>query len=120
MTKKKSTKTTLTPPKRDHLPALNPARLIVTLQQINAMDLPTEAKQAVAASLQEATNPDAEKTEVVIATLDQDEQDAINAAQADYRKTMGRMAARGRAALEAMSDEEWQKAVDAQEAKNGD
>jgi len=106
--KTRSTKTTLPQPPRSHLPALNEARLALTLQALDkASVIPAEAKRALAQSLQAARNPNAERPDVAIETLDPRERADVKAAQADYGRILGDPLARGRIALMRMSDEEW-------------
>ncbi len=93
--------------KRKHLPALNPARLLVTLQQIAALNIPVEAQRAVAESLKAAANPQSESPEVVIRTLPRTERDRIQTARKDYARTLKAPINRGKAALMAMGDAEW-------------
>ena len=95
-----------------HLPALNAARLQVTLDALNALAISDAAKQALAASITAAANPQAERPDVVIRTLDEDRRQRITDAQADYARVLRGPVQRGRAALEAMSDEEWTAMLD--------
>ena len=97
--------------KRQHVPALNPARLIVTLQQIAALDIPTEAKQVVSDILKTASNPRAESAETVIGTMDMDQQQQIREAMPEYAQVFSSSLARGRAELAALSEDEWNQAV---------
>jgi hypothetical protein len=107
---------------RSHLPALNQARLTLTLQQLKDEPvIPVEAKRAITDSLQAATNPNAESPSVVIASLDKADQDAVRTAQTFYAQTMGRMNRRGRAALMQMSDAEFEARLgQTDEGGNGD
>lgn len=112
MATKKTRPTKKTLPPRSHLPALNEARLALTLQALGkASSIPAEAKRALEQSLLAARNPNAERPDVAIETLDPRERADVKAAQADYARILGGPLARGRAALLQMSDEEWRKAT---------
>lgn len=99
-------------PKNDHIPALNPARLDLTLQALDALPISAAGKRAVAASLKAATNPQAEAPHVVIATLEKDRRERIHAAQKQYAAVFNAPAKRGKAALQNMSDSEWNAMVE--------
>jgi hypothetical protein len=74
----------------------------------------------VAATLKAAANPQAESPNVVIETLDEDRRDRIKDAIAGYAEVFAGPMKRGKAALQAMSEDEWQKAIDDQEAREDD
>lgn len=115
-TPKRSTKTPNPTPARAHIPALNPARLDLTLQALNSLPISASGKRAVAASLKAATNPQAEAPHVVIASLDKERRGRIEAAMKGYAAILNAPNRRGRAALQAISETEWQAAVDTQNA----
>jgi len=107
------------PNKRTHLPALSQLELEAFQQRLAALPGVSEAgKVVVMQSMRAAANPQAESPRVVIETLDQDRRERIKEAAAGYADIFSAPARRGKAALKAMNDEEWQKAVDDQAAKN--
>lgn len=111
-------KTTTKKSTRRHVPALNPARLALTLQQIEALPVPQAAKVAASETLRAAANPKGERPDIVIKTLDPDRRERIETAQAQYTPILSGPIKRGGAALLAMSDDEFQDLLN-RDSQNG-
>lgn len=97
---------------RTHIPALSGARLKAAFDRLEQTALPPAAKQQLRAMLGAASNPDAERPDVVLRTLEPER-------QADAAETMRAVAgvfrgatSRGREALIGMSDDEWAELVE--------
>lgn len=102
----------LTPKKRrDHLPALTPIELEAFTARLATAPVSEAAKRAALQSMTVAANPNAERPEVVIQSLEAAERQGVLMAQMEYQRTLGGMNARGRAALMQMSDEEFERVL---------
>lgn len=100
-----------------HLPQLNPLELSAVVARIAASPMISSAgKRAITESLRAAANPEGETPQAAIRTLDKEEQKAIKAAQAGYKRVLSAPEARGKAALMSLSDDEWQRLVNESES----
>lgn len=96
-----------------HLPQLSPLELEAALARLEAApDISPEGKRIVRQMLEAAANPNAERADVVIATLDDERRAGIEATMQAVSAVFNSVTARGRAALEAMSDDEWNALMD--------
>lgn len=90
-------------------------RLVEALERVQALAIPAAAKAQLEAMLRAASNPEAERPEVVLRTLERERQ--ANAAETE--RAVGSLflglAGRGRAALAQMSDAQWQALLDDEE-----
>lgn len=100
------------PTKRKHIPALDPAKLTLALQQLEALKVSKAAKQQIADMLQAAANPDSEHPTVVMATLPGERKHNVQQTAQALKQVTSSVTRRGKQALIEMSDEEWQKLVD--------
>jgi len=101
-----------------HLPPLPDAQRAAAIEQIRASNLHPDAKRQLIAMLEAAANPDAEAPDVVIQSLEPERRDNILETVRALDRFTGALAARGRAALLAMPDAEFDVLVD--EANDGD
>lgn len=107
MTDKPQPNPTQKPQRRKHIPALSADKLELAVQQIQTLPISKGAKAQLTAMLQAAANPDAERPDVVLKTLEPER-------QANAQETMQRVGdffdgvtMRGRAALLEISKEQW-------------
>lgn len=98
------------------MPSLPPNDLVVALQNLEALKIPKASKVALADILKAAANPHAEDITVIVNALDPARKKMVKKTAKDVSAITKDIMARGRAALEAMSDEEWDRLVD--EANN--
>ena len=98
--------------KRKHLPSLPDAQRRAIIEQINSAPLHPDAKRQLIAMLEAAANPNAEAPEVVIQSLEAERRDNILETVNVLNRFTGSMAARGKARLLDMSDEDFDALVD--------
>lgn len=103
---------------RTHLPALSVDRLKLTIQQIDALTIPSAAKGQLKAMLTAAANPDSERVDVIIKALAAHEQANIADTTAALNGVFGRLARRGGAGLMAIDENLWTRLVE--DAGKGD
>lgn len=96
---------------KGHLPILSPIELQALFQQIDALNLPPAAAKHLKAMYEAAANPNNDHPAVILKTLTPDQQ--LNAQQTmdDVKATFASATSRGREALAAMSQAEWDKLV---------
>lgn len=118
---KKQTKPTLpTIPKlkikprkqRTHVPKLPKDNLTVALQNLETLKIPAASKRALGDILRAAANPNSEKIDVVVSSLEPARQKLVKKTARQVREITQDVTSRARKALEDMSDEEWQRLVD--------
>lgn len=103
--------------KRKHLPRLNPDKLKLIAQAVEQSPRLSKAgKRAVMRSLEAAANPDAESPEVVIATLPKERQETVIAHVKAFMDFGQSISSRGRRKLAALSDSEWQRLFESEDA----
>ena len=95
-----------------HLPSLPDAQRRAIIEQINSAPLHPDAKRQLIAMLEAAANPNAEAPEVVIQSLEAERRDNILETVNVLNRFTGSMAARGKARLLDMSDEDFDALVD--------
>lgn len=98
--------------KRDHIPALSEDGLKLAIQQLEALNISKAAKQQLIAMLQAASNPASESVDVVINTLDIERRKDVQGTASALQQRMAGVATRGRQALEAMSEDEFNRLVE--------
>lgn len=98
--------------KRKHVPKLDKLQLEAALARLKESGASPAAIRQVEETLKAAANPDSEKVDVIISTLDKSRQKMIAKTAKQVGAITDSVMRRGRAALEAMSDEEWEKLVD--------
>lgn len=105
------------PPKseRSHIPALHPDTLTVLLQGIDTLKISAAAKKQLRDMLKAAANPDNEKVDVIIRTMSKDEQRNIAATTQAVSDFTAATVTRGGAKLMALSDDEWERLLNADE-----
>ncbi len=86
---------------------MQPNDLTVALDNLANLKIPTASKRAIGDILRAAANPNAEKIDVVVSTLDQSRQKLVKKTARQVREVTQDVTRRGRAGLEAMSDDEW-------------
>lgn len=98
--------------KRDHIPALNELELQAALAQLQATPgLTAEARASIEAMLRAASNPNAERINVVIANLEQERKGNVEETTAAINRVTGSVTRRARKRLLEMSDGEWESLV---------
>lgn len=97
---------------RKRIPALPAARLKLVLQRLDALPIPDAAKQAARASLIAASNPDAERIDVVMRTLERQHRANITATAQSVAQVFSTPLSRARAAALALPPETWQLPAD--------
>lgn len=102
-------------PKRPHLPALKPASFDVFMRSLESLPISRAAKTAVQQSMTVATNPNAESPDAVIRAMDTETQRSIRQAQASYVNVLASPVNRGKAALIAMTDDEFERLLNGSE-----
>lgn len=107
MAKKRSPKK-----KRDHLPALNELELQGALAQLRSLTLSEEGKAAIEAMLRAAANPNAERIDVVIASLEQERRQNVEGTTQAINRVTGSVTSRARRALLEISGAEWNRLVE--------
>lgn len=104
---------------RKHLPALTPEKLKLLSQQIDANKrISKSGKRAVKASLQAAQNDNAESPDVIIASLPKERRETVVQHTADYILFSQGITARGKAALQGLSNDEWNELVNGNPGTN--
>jgi gas vesicle protein len=99
--------------KRKHIPALNPDRLTLAIQHILADErLPEAAKRQMIAMLQAAANPHSESVQTVLKTLPKERRNQIQGMAEEMTRHTSGIVQRAGKALDAISDEEWNRLVD--------
>jgi hypothetical protein len=98
--------------KRTHIPALSKNDLIVTLDKLSKLTIPKASKDAISAILRSAANPDHAKIDVVVKSVSPTRQKMISKTARQVRGITQGVTVRGKARLESMSDEEWQRLQD--------
>jgi hypothetical protein len=91
---------------------LPPEKLTIAMQRLKDLPVHDTIKDSIGAVLRAAANPHAESIDVIIKTLDKPRRKMIDKTAKGLRELQAERMARGKARLEAMSDEEWQKLVD--------
>jgi hypothetical protein len=94
------------------IPRLSPEKLQLAIQEVQASRLSAAAKQTVIAMLQAAANPDSQRIDVVLRTLQPDRRRTIERTASKVNEATNKTLARARAALLELSDDEWQRLVD--------
>lgn len=98
---------------RSHLPSLSQVQRDMLRMQMEAdARIPRNVSEAIMASMNAAANPDAEKIDVVIASLSQEEKALIVPFQAGYSAILGSMATRGQVGLMQITDGQWNALID--------
>lgn len=77
--------------------------------------IPPIVANSVMASINAAANPDAEKVDVVIQTLDPAERAIVIQSAQEYMQTLSQVGQRGRMGLMGMTDQEWDDLVGGEE-----
>jgi hypothetical protein len=98
--------------KRTHLPALPPERLELTLRRLQELKVDDLIKKQVGDILKAASNPDHGKIDVVVKSLPKKRREMIGKTAREVQKVTKSITARGMAALDEMSDEEWERLLD--------
>lgn len=96
-----------------------PARLRVTkrelerlLPELDASPLPTEVKSVLRELLIRANNPNSDRVDVVVASLEEKRQRAVKDVRNDVAARTRSVLSRAREGLLAMSDQEWNELVE--------
>lgn len=101
--------------KRTHVPQLQPNDLTVALDNLANLKIPTASKRVLGDILRAAANPNNERIDVIVKSLEPTRQKLVKKTARQVREVTRDVTSRGRAGLEEMSDEEWQKLVDSSE-----
>lgn len=97
--------------KRTHVPGLDALSLEAALARLEALKISGAATRKLAAILKAASNPDNDKIEVIVQTLEPERKALVTETAKQVRATTREVTARGKAALNAMSQEEWEQLV---------
>ena len=76
------------------------------------MPISPEGRKAIGESLKAAANPNAERIDVVIKTLPKERKKLLSKTVKELRALNAEVMARGKARLEAISDDEWERMSD--------
>jgi hypothetical protein len=98
--------------KRTHIPALGDSDLIVALDKLSKLNIPKAGKDRIGEILRAASNPDNERVDVVVKSLPEKRKSMIAKTARQVGDVARGVMARGRARLESMSDEEWERLQD--------
>jgi DNA-binding transcriptional regulator/RsmH inhibitor MraZ len=100
-----------TPKKRKHIPALGAEHLAFVLETLHALPVEPAIQRQIEAMMVAAANPNAERPDVVVASLDE-------ARRTNCEQTIRQVAgiqrgvlSRGKQGLRDISDEEWDRLV---------
>lgn len=93
--------------KRKHVPQLPKDSLALALQKLESVPITASAKRALGDILRAAANPNAEKIDVVVGSLDEPRKKLVTKTAKAVREVTQDVTARGRVGLEALSDAEW-------------
>lgn len=99
---------------KGHLPQLSPLELEALFQQIDALNLTPAAAKQLKAMYQAAANPNNDHPAVILKTLTPDQQMNAQQTMDDVKATFADAANRGREALAAMSQSEWDQLINGQ------
>jgi hypothetical protein len=108
----KTTTPKLSRRRREHIPPLNPLELQAALQQLEQSTLPAAARAQLAAMVTAAANPASEHPAVVAMTLPGERRANVERTARKITRLTSGVTARGRAALDATSDDEWNALLD--------
>ena len=97
---------------RTHIPPLKPDRLEQSLKQLETLPISASEKAVLADILKAAANPQSEDIHVIIASLPAERRQLIEVTVKELGAITAGVMARGRKALEDMSEDEWQALVD--------
>lgn len=82
------------------------------MDKLYALPVSKAAQDAIAATLKAAANPDNERIDVVIKTLEPERRKMIEKTAKGLRDLSADVMQRGKERLEAISDEQWQRLLD--------
>lgn len=82
------------------------------LERLKGLPVDNASKQAIADTLRAASNPNAERIDVVIKTLEPERRKMIEKTAKGLRDLSADVNKRGQERLEAISDEQWQRLLD--------
>lgn len=95
--------------KRTHVPALDKLQLEAALVRLEALKISGAATRKLQAILKAASNPDNDKIEVIVQTLQPERKALVTETAKQVRATTREVTARGKAGIMSLSDEEWEK-----------
>jgi hypothetical protein len=89
--------------------------LLVALQKLSELPIPTASKQQLSNILQAASNPVAERIDVVVASLPQERRANVERTSKAIARVTSGVTSRGRDGILTLTDEEWEKLVNGRE-----
>lgn len=97
--------------KRTHVPALNKDKLALALQHMDQTRIAPASKELLKNIIRAAANPKAESADAVILTMPTERRQNVTATQKTVSRHVSGVTSRGKAALDALSDSEWDRLV---------
>lgn len=94
------------------MPSLPDDKLKAVLDQVQGLPIDEASKRVLADSLRAASNPNNERIDVVMKTLEPIRRKMIEKTAKGLRSLNAETMARGKERLEAISDDEWQRLID--------
>jgi hypothetical protein len=94
------------------VPSLSKLQLDSALERLKALPVDNVSKRAIEDTLRAASNPNAERIDVVIKSLEPERRKMIEKTAKGLRDLSAEVNARGKERLEAISDEQWQRLLD--------